>query len=250
MNEQSPTKVKAERLQTRANTSSEYIDELAERMIAGDVFPPIVIFTDGTDSWLADGIHRLDAAIKAKKKIGVDCRKGTRSEAVEFACGANASHGMRLTPADKRRKVALALSEFPDRSSRAIADLCGVSHTFVESQRSGGNVATPRSTGNVASSNAKAATNGQATKRVGKDGKSRGAKDGISGGTTFDTAEIEAAPESSAPKARNAKPSVSTKQRKECLQLYYKLCRSLQAVGIYDEFIVSLSQIAERLKQI
>jgi hypothetical protein len=104
-------------------------------MAAGDVFPPIVVFTDGTDSWLSDGIHRLDGAIKAKKKIGVDTRNGTKADAIEFACGANAAHGMRRTNADKKRSVQLALSAFPDRSSRAIADLCGVGHPFVEQIR-------------------------------------------------------------------------------------------------------------------
>lgn len=127
--------IKAERLQTRAATSSEYIDELSERMAAGDTFPPVTVFTDGKDSWLADGIHRLDAAIKAKKKIGVDQRKGTRADAVEFACGANASHGLRRTNADKRRSVKLALTAFPERSSRMIADLCGVGHQLVDDLR-------------------------------------------------------------------------------------------------------------------
>src|SRR4051812_41086479 len=94
-NELKASDVKAERLQTRAETNSNYIDELAARMAEGDSFPAITIFSDGEGSWLADGIHRLDAAIKAKKPIGVDQRKGTRADAIEFACGANASHGLR-----------------------------------------------------------------------------------------------------------------------------------------------------------
>lgn len=134
-NEVSPNQIKAERLQTRAATHSNYVDDIAERMSAGDIFPPIVIFTDGKESWIADGIHRLDGAIKAKKKIGVDERKGTRADAVEFACGANAAHGLRRTNADKRRAVSLALSQFSERSSRAIADLCGVSNHLVEELR-------------------------------------------------------------------------------------------------------------------
>lgn len=159
-NEVAASSIKAERLQTRASTNSDYIDDLADRMDAGDTFPAIVIFTDGKESWLADGIHRLDAAIRAKKKIGVDQRKGTRQDAVEFACGANASHGMRRTNADKRRAVKLALAEFPDRSSRAIADLCGVSNHLVEELRtpeSGGN--SPTCTENIEKT------------RVGRDGK-------------------------------------------------------------------------------
>lgn len=39
------------------------------------------------------------------------------------------------TNADKRRAVEIALAEFPKLSSRAVADLCGVHHTFVQKQR-------------------------------------------------------------------------------------------------------------------
>lgn len=158
MKEVNPTSVKAERLQTRASTNSDYIDEIADRMAAGDTFPPIVVFTDGKESWVADGIHRLDGAIKSKTKIGVDERKGTRADAVEYACGANSSHGMRRTNADKRRAVQLALSSFPDRSSRAIAELCGVSNHLVEELRQ--SAQTSASTGRIPS-------------RTGRDGKKR-----------------------------------------------------------------------------
>lgn len=167
VNEVSPGSIKAERLQTRAATSSDYIDDLAERMLADDIFPPIVIFTDGEESWLADGIHRLDAAVKAKKKIGVDQRKGTRADAIEFACGANAAHGLRRSNADRRRTVNLALEAFPDRSSRAIAQLCGVSNHLVEEIRAGNSpTSTKRSGGNSPTSSGQAAP-----RRTGRDGK-------------------------------------------------------------------------------
>jgi hypothetical protein len=37
--------------------------------------------------------------------------------------------------ASKRRCVTIALAEFPDLSSRAIADMCGVNHEMVENAR-------------------------------------------------------------------------------------------------------------------
>ena len=43
-----------------------------------------------------------------------------------FFVSANASNGLRRTNADKRRSVEIALQEFGDLSSRAIAELCGV----------------------------------------------------------------------------------------------------------------------------
>jgi hypothetical protein len=156
--------IKVERLQTREVTNSQYIDDLAERMLAGDTFPPVVIFSNGKDAWLPDGIHRLDAAIKAKKKIAVQWRKGTRDEAIEYACGANGSHGMRRTNSDKRRAVELALKTFPDRSSRAIAELCVVSRELVDEMRKPAQVSQPSASGGrTATSNSE--------KRTGRDGK-------------------------------------------------------------------------------
>lgn len=69
-------------------------------------------------------------------------------------------------------------------------------------------------------------------------------------GAAFDPEKLDKQPTRKTTPARNGKPTVSTKQRKDCLQLHAKLCRSLQAIGIYDEFIVPLSQIIERLKKI
>jgi hypothetical protein len=36
--------------------------EIFEDMAAGAVFPPIVVFFDGAEYWLADGFHRVIAA--------------------------------------------------------------------------------------------------------------------------------------------------------------------------------------------
>jgi len=48
---------------------------------------------------------------------------------------ANAANGLRRSNADKRRCVEIALKEFGKLSSRAIAELCGVSHPFVDGLR-------------------------------------------------------------------------------------------------------------------
>lgn len=69
-------------------------------------------------------------------------------------------------------------------------------------------------------------------------------------GAAFDPKQLDAQSPRKETKPRAGKPTVSTKQRKDCLALHAKLCRALQAIGIYDEFITSLSQIAERLKKI
>jgi hypothetical protein len=72
----------------------------------------------------------------------------------------------------------------------------------------------------------------------------------ISGGVTFNVAEIEAAVVAPLKPRKNGRPVVSAKDRKDCLAALGKLCRSLQAIGIYDEFIEPLSQITERLKSV
>ena len=66
--------------------------------------------------------------------------------------------------------------------------------------------------------------------------------------TDFDTKALDEQPARKQPKP--GKPLVSNKQRKDCLRLYARFCRSLAAVGVYDEFIGPLSEIGKRLKQI
>src|SRR5262245_583352 len=70
--------------------------------------PPIVVFYDGADYWLADGFHRLAAyrrfidggkASASPRALLTDVRQGTRRDAVLYACGANADHGLRRTNA-------------------------------------------------------------------------------------------------------------------------------------------------------
>lgn len=68
--------------------------------------------------------------------------------------------------------------------------------------------------------------------------------------SSFDTAEIESDSASPAKPSKNGKPVVGQKLRKECQTAHGALCRALQKAGIYDEFIQTLSQIAERLKTI
>ncbi|ETX05035.1 MAG: hypothetical protein ETSY2_25345 [Candidatus Entotheonella gemina] len=121
----------------------EYLNELvlseyAESMTGGTAFPPVVIFFDGSHYWLADGFHRLFAAKKCgARDIAADVRQGTRREARLYAVGANATHGLRRTNADKRRAALTLLQdeEWQRWSNREIARQCGVTHTFVAKLR-------------------------------------------------------------------------------------------------------------------
>jgi len=124
--------------QPRAEVNRETIDEYAGAMKAGEVFPAVIVFHSGSDYWLADGFHRVNAAkLAGRARVPADVRQGTRRDAVLFACGANHGHGLRRTNADKRRAVETLLrdDEWVRWSDREIAKRCAVADTTVGSIR-------------------------------------------------------------------------------------------------------------------
>jgi hypothetical protein len=128
----------AEECQLRAAGSQATVDDYADALANGAIFPPIVAFDDGEAIWLADGFHRLDAHQKARlAEIAVDLRAGTRRDAKLFAAGANATHGLRRTQADKVRAITALLSdpEWRDWSDREIARRTGTSDKTVAKVR-------------------------------------------------------------------------------------------------------------------
>ena len=128
-------------MQVRAAMSEDTIAEYMEAMADGAVFPPVLCFHDGKAYWMADGFHRFEAWRRSGcKKVKAEIKNGERLDALRHALRANLDHGLRRTNADKKRAVAVAyenrqelgLGEVP--SSRSIADLIGVSHTFATNQ--------------------------------------------------------------------------------------------------------------------
>jgi hypothetical protein len=126
-------------IQTRAGgTNAEVVCEYAEVLDSGRELPDVVVFDDGRQRWLADGFHTHAAHVRAGRgEIGADVRQGTRRDALFFACGANAAHGLRRTNADKRNVVSILLAdpEWSKLSDREIARHCSVSHPFVSKVR-------------------------------------------------------------------------------------------------------------------
>jgi hypothetical protein len=125
--------------QPRAAIKMDVVREYAEAMAEGATFPPVTVYYDGSDYWLADGFHRVAAA----KRIGTveleaEIRQGTRRDAILHSVGANAQHGLRRTNADKRRAVMALLNdeEWRQWSDREIARRCGVHNSFVSRIRS------------------------------------------------------------------------------------------------------------------
>jgi len=120
--------------QMRVAMSPDIINEYAEAMLGGAVFPPIVLFFDGTDYWPGDGYHRIEA----KRKLGGDgilseIRKGSARDAILCAVGANAFHGLRRTQADRRRAIKTLLTdpEWAGWSDRKIGEIANVDHKTV-----------------------------------------------------------------------------------------------------------------------
>lgn len=145
--------------QSRASLSQETVAEYAAAMVDGATFPPVVVYYDGTDHWVADGFHRVAASKEAGfRSVEVDVRQGTQRDAILFSVGANGSHGLRRTNADKRRAVETLLRdpEWVKWSDREIAKRCGVGNKFVGDMR-------PTVSG----------TQLEPTKRMGADGKER-----------------------------------------------------------------------------
>lgn len=126
--------------QTRVLLHEETIADYAEAMKGRVKFPPVIVFHDGTVYYLADGFHRVMAAIRnGAKEIEADVRKGSCLDALKYALGANTDHGLRRTNADKRKCVTLALAAFGKLSDRGIADMCGVGAPMVGEQRKSSN---------------------------------------------------------------------------------------------------------------
>lgn len=122
--------------QIRARINVEIVDDYATAMTDGAKFPPVTVFHDGNQCILADGFHRVMAATRnGFKDILADVNKGTKSDALKFALGANGTHGLLRTNADKRRSVELALAEWPKVSNREIGRICAVSDPFVKEVR-------------------------------------------------------------------------------------------------------------------
>lgn len=119
-------------IQCRAAIDTGIVNEYAERMQAGDVFPPIDLYGTAAQNWIGDGWHRVLAARQVgAQTISAVLHPGGRAEALRHALHANADHGHRRTKADKRRAVEIALREFPTVTQGEIAEMCECSRQWV-----------------------------------------------------------------------------------------------------------------------
>jgi hypothetical protein len=125
-----------QKAQPRVRLNQEVIEEYAEDIGSGVIFPPVRAFHDGERYWLADGFHRYHAHEKAGvERIRAEVLEGELRDAILCSVGANAAHGLRRSNDDKRRAVRTVLEdeEWQKWSENQVATRCGVSRTLVAS---------------------------------------------------------------------------------------------------------------------
>lgn len=124
--------------QPRTELSNDVVADYAEDMKKGAEFPPVTVFFDGNEYWLADGFHRVQAKwMEGIKEVSAEVHVGKQRDAILYAVGANSTHGLRRTNADKHNAVVRLLrdSEWSQWSNREIARQCQVDEKTVRNIR-------------------------------------------------------------------------------------------------------------------
>jgi hypothetical protein len=120
--------------QSRVKIHEHIVQEYTENLMNKVVFPPVKLYFDGLDYWLADGFHRYHAHRRAKlTEVDCDISKGTKRDAKIYSWGANSMHGLRRTNDDIRKSVIEALLdvEIGTKSNREISRVCKCSDMTV-----------------------------------------------------------------------------------------------------------------------
>ena len=115
--------------QIRKELNQDKVDQYAEQMTEGVVFPPVTVFFDGSSYWLSSGFHRYWMHKKLDKEtILADIKEGTVEDATLFALGDN-KHGLNMTAEDYRRSIEIMLQhpKWSTWSNVQIAKHIGVS---------------------------------------------------------------------------------------------------------------------------
>lgn len=118
--------------QVRVKIQDPTVAEYAAAMQAGAIFPPIILYHDGSQYSVGDGFHRVLAATRINRtEIAAEIRIGTPEDALWYALGANSRNGLRLKSEDKKHAILLALKTWPDKSTRELAEQIGCHHAWV-----------------------------------------------------------------------------------------------------------------------
>lgn len=125
--------------QPRAELNQDTVAEYAELYRATpSTMPPVTLFFDGANYWLADGFHRYFGAKSAGlDSIEAEIISGTLRYAILFSLSANSRHGLKRSNADKRKAVKTLLddAEWGANNDSWIAEKAGVGRVFVVALR-------------------------------------------------------------------------------------------------------------------
>lgn len=132
------TQIRAEYCETTIKRYKEIWESRSE-------LPPVIVFYDGTEYWLADGFHRIESKWISElpiptisKKINCEVKPGTQKDAIAYALSANSEHGLPRSGGDIRRAIDRCLddAEWGELSNVAIAKMCAVSEGMVRKRKS------------------------------------------------------------------------------------------------------------------
>lgn len=124
------------RSEMRVTINQTKVNQYAEEMNQGYLFPLPVVFVD-TDGnrWLGDGFHRVDAYIKnGNKSIPIDLKKGTLFDAILWNITANRDQkGLPFTIGDKKKSIITLLTNEKSKSWTLvkIAEIIGCCRGYV-----------------------------------------------------------------------------------------------------------------------
>jgi len=120
--------------QPRLEINQDTVRDYAEHMREGAVFPPVTVFFDGAEYWLADGFHRWHAT-KSNGLVSLECEviSGSLDDAFLYSRAANKSRGLTMSHADNRNIVISMLKHevYGQWSNNKIAEHVGVTSMTV-----------------------------------------------------------------------------------------------------------------------
>ncbi|MCK6575714.1 ParB/RepB/Spo0J family partition protein [Myxococcota bacterium] len=123
-----------EAYQSRVEMDLAVVEHYAELLREGVQLPPITVCRIEGALVVVDGFHRVAAARAAGRTfVPAVVTPTDRPTALRMAAGANATHGLQRSNADKHRAVLMLLGDetWRERSPNWIAKVCGVSQPFV-----------------------------------------------------------------------------------------------------------------------
>ena len=124
--------------QSRYELDENVVEEYANAVADGAVFPPPLVFFDGENYWVSWGFHRIAAnKLTGRASIVCEVRTGSQFDAKVNSAGANAQHGLPRKNIDKRCAVEMLLRDptSAEWSDARLAETCVVTRQFVSDIR-------------------------------------------------------------------------------------------------------------------